>query len=87
MQMKFTIGEKFRCNDGIWRCTDIGTRTIVAIRIDRVLVTRIKGVERTEKVLSGKDAEAEGWFRGPPYPVVEHVFDEDDQVNCTSYEE
>ena len=31
----FRIGAEFRCGGRLWRCTDIGTRTIVAIRIDR----------------------------------------------------
>jgi len=33
---EFKIGGIFRCDGRLWRCTDIGTRTIVAIRIDRV---------------------------------------------------
>jgi hypothetical protein len=34
----FRIGAEFRCGGRLWRCTDIGTRTIVAIRIDQVQV-------------------------------------------------
>jgi hypothetical protein len=30
----FSIGCEFRTGAGKWRCTDIGTRVIVAIRID-----------------------------------------------------
>jgi len=59
----------------LWRCTDIGTRTIVAIRIDRV---EVGGSPALGGPLSGAEAEAEGWFRGPPYAVVESVFDEND---------
>lgn len=29
----FAIGKEFQTAAGIWRCTDIGTRTIVAIKI------------------------------------------------------
>lgn len=29
----FAIGEEFRTETGVWRCTDIGTRTIIAINI------------------------------------------------------
>jgi hypothetical protein len=32
---EFTIGETFWCEGQAWRCTDIGTRVIVAIRLDR----------------------------------------------------
>ncbi len=28
---EFNIGTEFKCGDCIWRCTDKGTRTIVAI--------------------------------------------------------
>jgi hypothetical protein len=47
---------------GRWRCTDVGKRTIVAIRLDM-------------------DHDP-FWYSGPPYPVVEHVFDEDAQKGC-----
>jgi len=30
----FRLGETFRCNGQRWRCTDIGTRVIPAIRLD-----------------------------------------------------
>ncbi|ACL62063.1 hypothetical protein [Methylobacterium nodulans] len=32
--------------------------------------------------VSGAEAEAMGWFEGPPYTVAEHVFDEDDRKAC-----
>ncbi|MDC7786150.1 hypothetical protein PQJ75_03670 [Rhodoplanes sp. TEM] len=31
---QFTIGCEFLTASGRWRCTDVGTRTIVAIRLD-----------------------------------------------------
>lgn len=31
---EFTIGAHFLCGEKQWRCTDIGTRTIVAIALD-----------------------------------------------------
>lgn len=30
----FKIGEEFFCGDRRWRCTDVGTRTIVAIALE-----------------------------------------------------
>ena len=30
----FVIGEEFYTATGKWRCTDIGTRVIVAVRVD-----------------------------------------------------
>ena len=35
---EFRIGGTFWCGDHEWRCTDIGARTIVAIRIDSVTI-------------------------------------------------
>ena len=31
---KFKIGTEFLTGSGRWRCTDVGTRTIVAIKLD-----------------------------------------------------
>ncbi len=78
----FVMGETFWCGDRQWRCTDIGTRTIAAIRIDSVAVDST--APELRRTLSFHEAEAEGWFTGPPYPVAEHVFDEDDIEGCTT---
>ena len=77
---QFKIGAVFWCGGRQWRCTDIGTRTIVAIRVDRVEVESSDGSKR---LLDSATAESEGWFRGPPYPVAEIVFDEDDVESCS----
>jgi hypothetical protein len=57
----FTIGETFVTGSGRWRCTDLGTRVVVAIKLD---------------------AADETWYNGPPYALVESVFDEYDQAGC-----
>ena len=59
---EFQIGIEFRCGNRLWRCTDVGTRTVIAICLDE------------------HDA---SWHRGPPYAVVETVFDEDDFQGCS----
>lgn len=53
------IGTVFWCSsvDNKFRCTDKGSRTIVAIALDQ---------------------DDESMYNGPPYKVVEHVFDEYD---------
>jgi hypothetical protein len=77
---EFRIGDTFLCGEQSWRCTDVGTRTIVAIRLDHTDVQHHPGsVQRLEFA----EAEAEGWFNGPPYAVAEHVFDEDSMVDCS----
>ena len=55
---EFAIGCEFLTESGRWRCTDVGTRTIAAIRLNL-------------------DHDP-SWYNGPPYGVVEHVFDEYD---------
>ena len=59
----FTIGTEFYTATGKWRCTDVGARVIVAIKLDH--------------------ADDPSWYKGPPYAVVESVFDEDGMGGCT----
>jgi hypothetical protein len=77
----FTLGGTFWCSGRMWRCTDIGARTIIAIRVDSVEVG--SNVPELRRTLSQSEAEAEGWFDGPPYAVLESVFDEDDLEGCS----
>jgi len=72
---QFTLGLDFWSGHHQWRCTDIGTRVIVAIRLDPV--------ETSQQNLTRAEAEKEGWFNGPPYAIREMVFDEDDLQNCS----
>jgi hypothetical protein len=58
----FWIGREFLSGTGRWRCTDVGTRTIAAIKLD-------------------KDHDP-SWYNGPPYAVLESVFDEYDMEGC-----
>lgn len=71
LKARLSIGSEFRTEGGQFRVTDIGTRTIVAIRIDRVTLN-------DGTVLDREAAERDGWFRGPSYAVAEIVMDEDD---------
>jgi hypothetical protein len=60
----FSIGTQFTVSDQdiLWRCTDVGTRVIVAICLNKA---------------------DPSWYHGPPYAVVEHVFDEYDLPSLT----
>jgi hypothetical protein len=82
---EFHIGGIFWCGGQRWRCTDTGTRTIIAICLDRVEVASTSG--GPVRIIGGAEAEAEGWFNGPPYAVLEHVFDEEDIVDCSTESE
>lgn len=76
----FHIGIEFFCAGSTWRSTDIGTRTVIAIRVDQVEVGSSSGGVRA---LIRSEAEREGWFTGPPYAVSERIFDEGDLGGCT----
>lgn len=58
---EFRIGLEFYTAAGKWRCTDIGSRVIVAIQLDQ---------------------DDPCWYNGPPYAVLEWVFDEYDLGGC-----
>jgi len=69
----FSTGLEFYTGEAKWRCTDIGTRTIIAIRVDQVTVTHSDGKgNRTSEIVTDDPS----WFNGPPYAVAEFVFDE-----------
>lgn len=82
---EFHIGDVFSCGGKRWRCTDIGTRVVVAICLEPHKVTHLEidnndpGI-RTESNYISDDP---SWFNGPPYPVVETVFDEHDMDGCS----
>lgn len=77
----FSIGLEFMTDTGQWRCTDIGTRTITAIKISEVQVThQADDGQLTSEVVCTDSS----WFSGPPYAVAESVFDEDSMVACWS---
>ena len=78
----FTIGQEFLCGEKRWRCTDIGTRVIVAIRIDLVETRTIVDGHPVRRYLTQEEADLEGWFNGPPYALAEVVFDEDRLMEC-----
>lgn len=76
----FHIGMEFWIGGRRWRCTDIGTRTIAGICLEepttRTVVVRDgpHTIYRREPV---SPEERPSWHRGPPYAVVEYVFDEE----------
>lgn len=78
----FHIGLEFWTGAGRWRCTDVGTRVITAIRVDSVNLVRSEAGVQTPYTLTGEEAEAQDWFNGPPYVVAEMVFDEYDMEGC-----
>ena len=81
---EFTIGHEFWCSERRWRCTDVGTRVVVAIRVDEAKIATLhEDRTTTTRTIGGEEAERIGWFDGPPYGVAEVVFDEYDLEGCT----
>lgn len=82
---EFRIGLEFFTATGRWRCTDVGSRVVVAISLephDVVLHRRqaqAGGATAQETVRTSDPS----WFNGPPYAVVETVFDEYDLLGCS----
>jgi hypothetical protein len=70
----FRIGLEFWTETGRWRCTDVGIRTICAISLEPQLLTTAYPDGSRLTALSDDPV----LQSGPPYGVVEHVFDEYD---------
>jgi hypothetical protein len=73
---EFAIGQAFTTDHGLWRCTDIGTRTVIAIRIDAAEVVAVLGGRETQSVVDPRRDPS--WLNGLPYALAETVFDEYD---------
>jgi len=81
----FAIGQEFWCGGKRWRCTDIGSRVVVAICLEPHDVISIvpgdqPGGPAREVRFTTDDPL---WLAGPPYPVAESVFDEYDMEGCS----
>jgi hypothetical protein len=78
---EFVIGEAFWTATGAHRCTDVGTRTIVAVKMGPRAIVRQESVgdERRSATVIIDDP---SWLNGPPYAVAELVFDENDLAGC-----
>ena len=82
---EFAIGQEFWCGAKRWRCTDVGTRVIVAICLEpHEVVTRtpsedLLGATRETSHRTNEPS----WHLGPPYAVEECVFDENDIEGCS----
>lgn len=78
----FQIGEDFWCGGRQWRCTDIGTRVVVAISLEAREIEEATVNERGEWELHHQLNQDQDWLSGPPYAVAEVAFDEGDMAGC-----
>ena len=84
---EFRLGDHFTTGPFLFRCTDVGSRTICAIRIDELALDGVShsadgSPERIARRLVDPRVEDSSWLSGPPYAVAELCFDEDDQLAC-----
>jgi hypothetical protein len=77
----FVIGETFWTQAGAFRCTDVGTRVVVAVKLGPRIIARTENVEGTVQITHQVDDDP-SWVGGAPYAVEELVFDENDQLGC-----
>ena len=82
----FHIGLEFWCGETRWRCTDVGSRVVVAIAIGpRAFVSLEPDLENLGKHIEHRYTEDEpSWYNGPPYAVAEQVFDEHSIKSCSA---
>jgi hypothetical protein len=79
----FQPGIEFRFKNETWRCTDVGARTVTAICLTEVWVTRTAantGKKERARITSIDPKR----FVGPPYGVPEQVIDERAMALCVS---
>lgn len=74
----FRVGARFYTATGAWLCTDIGARTIIATKLETTITTLRQETGRTVETTQTRVTFEEDptWWNGPPYGVVERVFDE-----------
>jgi hypothetical protein len=77
----FAIGETFSTHVGAFRCTDVGSRVVVAVKLGPREIGRAERVDGALRITKRIDDDA-SWLNGPPYAVEEVVFDENELLGC-----
>jgi len=81
---EFTIGQEFWCGGKRWRCTDIGTRVVIAVCLEPHEVVTLVGGKRGDASREERHiTDDPSWHVEPPYAIEECVFDEYDMAGCT----
>lgn len=81
----FRIGLEFWCDGKRWRCTDVGSRVVVAISLEEheVVSSERDPNDPTKRIERRYVTNDPIWLDGPPYGIVEYVFDEDSLEICS----
>lgn len=82
---KFRIGLEFWSGGRRWRCTDVGTRVITAISLGPHEVVEITSHDDASRPSQTRryTTDDPAWLLGPPYKIIETVFDENDIEGCS----
>ena len=80
----FYIGLEFWCGTKRWRCTDVGTRVVVAISLEprNMVCSDVDPADSTKRIQTRFVSVDPRDLNGPPYGVAESVFDENDLEAC-----
>ena len=81
----FSLGLEFWCGNQRWRCTDVGSRVIVAICLEpREMVRSESDPTDSSKHIETRFVSTDPRdLNGPPYGVAENIFDEYDIESCS----
>jgi hypothetical protein len=81
---QFRIGLEFYCGGKKWRCTDVGSRVIVAIQLGprEVATVSVDPSDETKHIETRHISDDASDLNGPPYSVAEFVFEEYDFEGC-----
>jgi len=81
----FFIGFEFWSGNKRWRCTDVGTRVIVAISLEPREMVRLESdpTDAARRIQTRYVSTDPRDLNGPPYGIVESVFDEYDMEACS----
>jgi hypothetical protein len=81
---QFRMGQEFWCGGRRWRCTDIGTRVVVAVCLEEhEVVTATQDPATNSPRSTTAIARDDWWVAGPPYALLEEVFDEHSIEDCS----
>lgn len=85
----FSLGLDFWCGDKRWRCTDIGSRVVIAICLEprEMVRSEVDPSEKSKRIQTRYVSDDPRDLNGPPYGVVESVFDEYAMEGCSMRQE
>jgi hypothetical protein len=80
----FSIGLELWCGGKCWRCTELGTRVIVAISLEPREMVQVETDpgDKSNRIKTRFISNDPPDVSGPPYGIVENVFDEYDLEGC-----